>query len=208
MPQNWYNKSFVKISDVLANIKEITSSISKIKGVKSVYVWGSFLENEKNPTETIKDLDIVAKTSIFSEDLLSINDDENYSALKMASSQLENEGFDPKAVGFTKEFINITKFSIDHWAISNDRKILHWGSIISDENERKEIQKEAEVFASFETGVSKKNIKTANKQVQQRWSVLYDHHINKYTKDMPKSWYFLDCDYSKTFKIMRRLSHG
>jgi hypothetical protein len=205
MSQNWYSKSLIKIADVLKNIKEIASSVSKIKGVKSVYIWGSFLENKNNPLSTIKDLDLVAKTGLYSEDLLSINDDNNHSALKMASSKLEGEGFDPKSVLFTKSFIDITKFGVDHWAISSDKKILHWGSVISDEEERKEIQKEAEDFASFEIGMDKKAIKKANSKIQDRWSVLYDHHVNKYLKDMPKGWYEIECDYSKTFKKMERL---
>lgn len=200
----WYKKSQIKIYDIISHLPEILKQVSSIKKVKNLYVWGSFLKKENDKDAIIKDLDIVACADLFSEDLLSIENNE-FSPLKMASSQLEENGYDPEAVNFTKEFIKITKLNIDHWAISNDKKILHWGNVIADENERKEIIKEAQDFASFEIGIKKQQLKNADKNIKQRWEVLFDHHYNKYLKEVPESWYKIDCDFQKALKSMRKI---
>lgn len=200
----WYKKSQIKISDIVSHLPEITKQIHSIDKVKNIYIWGSFLENEKKEDAIIKDLDIVVSVDLFSEDLLSIENNE-FSPLKMASSQLEENGYDPNAVNFTKEFIKITKLNIDHWTISSDKKILHWGSVIADENERKEIIKEAQNFAFFETGIKKQQLNKAGEGIKQRWEVLFDHHYNKYLNDVPESWYKIDCDFQKALKNMRKI---
>ncbi len=107
MGNSWYKKSMPTIITVEANINNIAKNISDINGVKSVLVWGSFVKNAKKKNSVIRDLDIIAVSDIFSEDLLSITNDNIYSPFNLSVTELEDEGFDPKAVQFTKSFIKI-----------------------------------------------------------------------------------------------------
>ena len=123
---SWYKKSMPTVKDVKPHLQEIAQLVKSIEGVNDIFVWGSLAKNMNRNSFIIKDIDIIAKNNFFSEDLLAIIDDIN-SPFKMASSQeLESEGFDPLAVSFTKSFIGLKKFNLDHWAISKDNKLLHW----------------------------------------------------------------------------------
>ena len=95
----WYKKSLLKVKDIEKLLPNITKSIKDLKGVKEVYVWGSYLNKENNKNSIIKDVDILAKTIFNSGDFLSIINDE-MSPLTMTKEALEDEGFDPKVVKF------------------------------------------------------------------------------------------------------------
>ena len=41
--------------------------------------------------------------------------------------------------------------------------------------------------------LSKSKLKTANKNTQKRWIVLYEHYVNKHLKDIPQGWYETNC---------------
>ena len=144
MGNSWYKKSMPTIITVEANIDNIAKKISAINGVKSVLAWGSFVKNAQKKYSVIRDLDIIAVSNIFSEDLLSITNDNICSPFNLSVTELEDEGFAPKAVKFTKAFINIKDYNVDHWAISSDKKLLHWGAFIENKDHWEEIKEQAE----------------------------------------------------------------
>jgi len=185
---SWYKRALPKIKDVTPHIEEIAQTIKKISGIDALLLWGSFIKYADNPNHIIKDIDLIAKTSFFSEDLITISDNEDYLFQKTAEI-LEEEGFDPKCVNFTKEFLSFKDYNIDHWAISNDDKLLHWGIISESRDGWDELKKEAEKYADSMTG-NKKLSKL--KQIEKdQWSKLYDFYVNKALakSKAPTGWY-------------------
>lgn len=187
----WYKSSFLTIKDVKPHLHSIAQTIKDINGVNNVFIWGSYLKKKNQPNEIIKDLDIIASTDFFSEDFISIIDDE-FSPLNMKPEILEDEGFDPRVVAFTKKILKMSQYHIDPWVISNDEKILHWGPVINDKGEWEEVKKDAQSYANFGMDINNKILKTANEKTQKHWKILYDHFINKYLKGIPRGWYELE----------------
>ena len=185
---SWYKKTLLTVKDIQKFLPVIAKSINELDGVKNVYIWGSCLDNKN---AIIKDIDILAETDFFSEDFLSIIDNET-SPLKMNTETLENEGFNPNVVMFTKDFLKIVQNKVNPWVISNNKKILHWGAIVNDHKEWQEIKEEAEKYAFFEMNLSKLKLKIANQNTQKRWIVLYEHYINRHLKGIPQGWYELN----------------
>ena len=204
MGNSWYKKSMPKISLVKENIDNIVKKILKINGVKSVFAWGSFVKNK--PNSVIRDLDLIASTDIFSEDLLSITDDEINSPFNLSTTQLENEGFDPKAVKFTKSFLAIKDYNVDHWAMSNDKKIFHWGACIENKDHWNEIKEKAEKYAKEETSVDRKSLNKANQRMKNRWTAKYDHWVSKYLMGIPQGWFELKYDVNDVLKEAKNLT--
>lgn len=183
MSGSWYKNSMPKIKDVIKHLNVICNDISNITHVKKAYVWGSFLDNYNNKNFPLRDLDIIVKTNIISDDLLSV-DKGSFSLKKEAAIDL---GFDPDSISFTKQYTNISNFNIDHWAISKDNKLLHWGPFIESKHEWDELKKEAEHYAEEVLGEKRQNIKSANKL--NKWMSEHDFHISLYLKEMPQGWY-------------------
>jgi hypothetical protein len=205
MGNSWYKKSMPTIVTVEANINNIAKNISEIDGVKSVLVWGSFVKNAQKKNSVIRDLDIIAVSNIFSEDLLSITDDNIYSPFNLSVPELEDEGFDPKAVQFTKAFINIKDYNVDHWAISSDKKLLHWGAFIENKDHWEEIKEQAEKHAQKETKTNRKNLHKASQLTKNRWTNNYNHWVNKHLAGMPEGWYELKCDINEILKETQKI---
>jgi len=177
-----------KVGDILPDLSSIGEEIGSIKGVKKVYAFGSLAQNKDNPKYRIKDIDIAVKTSFNSEDLISINQ----STLSNKISFLEEEGFDVDAVKFSKAFTSINEKGIDHWAISSDNKLLHWGPIMTDKFDADELKEEAEKYASSETGLDSSKIHKASDNKVQNWYSTYKSYINKEFENMPSGWYQAD----------------
>lgn len=186
MSKNWYKKSMPTIRQIKPFISEIAKTIKNIPGVREVRAWGSFINNANTPDFIIKDIDLIAVNDFYSEDLLSISENNTF---HLSTSELINEGYDPLTVAFTQTFTDLKKYNIDHWAISGDDKLLHWGPIPEKESDWEEIKKEADTYASFMTGVQRIKLNKTNQQIKNRWSVLFDHHINKNLSGMPHGWY-------------------
>jgi len=203
MGSSWYKKSMPKISVVKENLDDMVKKIMKINGVKSVLAWGSFIKNK--PNSVIRDLDLIAVSDIFSEDLLSITDDEINSPFNLSTAQLEDEGFDPKAVKFTKSFLAIKKYNVDHWAISSDKKIFHWGACIENKDHWNEIKTKAEKYAKEATKIDRKNLHKASQRAKNKWTSRYDHWVNKYLMDIPKGWFELKCNVNEVLKETKNL---
>jgi len=200
----WYKKSLLKVKDIKPHLMSIAKLILNINDVECVYVWGSYSKNKNSPDYIIKNLDLISKTKLFSEDFISIIDDES-SPLKIAESKLEDEGFDPRVVLITKELLKIKRHYIDPWIISSDKKLLHWGPVVNDVEEWNETKQLAEKYANFEMNLTKNKLKKASDSIQNRWKVLYDHHINKYLRGIPNGWYELQYEYNQLLNEMEKI---
>jgi len=187
MRETWYKKCMPKIKDVEKQLPSIISNIKKINGIKSVYAWGSYRNNYEDPDFRIKDLDIIARTSFNSEDLISISDKIIDAGLN--DLLLIEQGYDPNVVKFSGEFIKIKDFNIDHWAITEDNKLLHWGAIVVDKEESDDFNKEAEKYAQKETGINRNKINKSSLQKRNSWYNSYHTFITKFFSNMPSGWY-------------------
>ena len=185
--ESWYKKCMPKIKDVKPHLSDLSKKIKKIDGVKDVYVWGSYARKNNDPNFRIKDLDIIVKTGFNSGDLVSVDKD---IINKICSNRyLEVNGYDPSAVDFSKKFINLVKHNIDHWTISSDKKLLHWGAIINNKEENDDISQEAEKYAKTQTTYSRKKINKCSAETRKNWYEHYCHYINNYFTNMPTGWY-------------------
>ena len=183
---SWYKKSMPMVKDVKPYLKDIYAKISKIKGVTDVYICGSLSKNINNPSFRLRDIDIIAVNNLHSEDLLSITD-YNPSLFNLKTSNLEEEGYDPNSIEFTKDFIAVN--NIDHWAVSKDNFLLHWGAMIEDKEEWDEIKQEAENNAEYITGISRKRLSKASSDNIKEWVYNHDKYIKNILSDMPNGWY-------------------
>ncbi len=175
-----------KIKDIKPYISASMSDFKKMDGVKSVYLWGSYSENIDKPNHRIRDIDVLARTKFHSGDLISID---NKIVKEICSIRyLENQGYDPASVYFSKKFLKLAKY-IDCWAISSDRKLLHWGPIFVNKKESEDMNVEAEIYASKLTGVERKKINKSSETVRKNWYNNYYKYINQQFKDMPTGWY-------------------
>lgn len=186
MGNSWYKKSMLTVQTVKANIKDIANKIESIEGVKKIYAWGSFARNIKSKDYILRDLDIIVKTDFISGDLLSISE-EPINLFNLKQSSLIEEGFNPRAISFTKEYLKFKDFNIDHWAISKDNKLLHWGPTLESKSDYDAIKKEAEFYADLTVG--KDRFSLNSNQKKKRWLNEHDHHLEKYLEGMPDGWY-------------------
>ncbi len=183
----WYQKAFPRIKDIKPYISKIAKEIKGIDEVKSLYLWGSCHNNFDNPDFRVKDIDIIAKVDFESGDLISINED--IKSRDPSDKYLEEEGFFPAAIKFSQKYIDIAKYSVDHWAISSDKKLLHWGPILRTKEESIEIKKEAENYAEEETGYNKEKVVKSSQKIKNSWYKHHEYYINRYLSGMPSGWY-------------------
>lgn len=187
MKLSWYQQCMPRIKDIEPHLIKIAGEIKKIAGVKSFYVWGSYAKNHNNPQFRVKDIDIIVKNTFHSGDLVAL--DENIIKTSNSYDFLEEQGFSPEAIKFSKELLSFNKYNIDHWAISADKKLLHWGPISVNKEESDDINKEAENYASNHTGCNRKRINGSSNNVRDNWYKLYHDYMNKIFADMPFGWY-------------------
>jgi len=176
-----------KIKNIEPYIKETIASLKNIDGVKSVHIWGSYSKNINKPNTRIKDIDVLAKTNFHSGDLLAI--DNKIVKSICSNNYLENQGYDPSAIKFSKHFLTFTKYNVDCWAISGDRKLIHWGPICINKKESEDINKEEEKYAYKNTGTEKKKINTSSEHVRKNWYNHYCYYLNQCFGGMPTGWY-------------------
>ena len=176
-----------KIKDIEPYIYNVLKKFKKAEGIKNLYIWGSYARNIDKLNYRIRDIDILARTNFHSGDLLSI--DNNIIKDICTDKYLENQGYDPFAIKFSKSFLGLTKYNIDCWAISSDRELLHWGPIYVNKEESEDASKEAEKYAFKITGVNRKKINKLSENNRNNWYNHYSNYINKCFKDMPTGWY-------------------
>ncbi len=181
-----------KIKDVKKHLSATIEGIKKSDGVLSLYVWGSVAENFDIPNFRIRDIDIIATTDFHSGDLISI--DKEILEEKYSEEELENQGYSPEAIKFSNDFLELKKYNVDHWVISSDNKLLHWGPISPSKEESDEISKEASEHASKEVGLCRDKIHKASLAVRENWYDEHHKYLMRLLSDMPSGWYLSDSD--------------
>lgn len=184
---SWYEKCMPRVQDIKDNISEALKEFKTTDGVKTLYILGSYAYNINNPDFRVRDIDVLAKTEFNSGDLLAVDDkviQDNY-----ANDYLEDQGYAPRAIKFSKKFLDLSKYNIDCWAISCDRKLLHWGPIFINETESRNMGEEAENYASHSSGLSRKKINTSSETQRKNWFNHYAKYVNRYFQGMPSGWY-------------------
>jgi len=190
MSKNWYKQSMPTIRQIKPFIKDVINKINTINGVNSVFLWGSCAKHIKNNQFVLKDIDIVAVNDFIAEDLLSITNIQP-NPFNLSKDLLEDQGFNPNVVDFTDKYIKLNTCNINHWALSSNKKLLHWGAIPFDKIDWEETKKEAEAYAQQYTGLSKEQLKKTSQINKNKWSTHYDIYYNKYLSKMPTGWYEL-----------------
>jgi predicted nucleotidyltransferase len=201
----WYDRAIPKINDIMPYLKEAAKSISTNSQVKNVYAWGAVAENIANEESRVKDIDILIECNFDSGDLLAI-DNSYEGALKIAKSELEDLGFNPSAVSFTQSLLKLKAPSIDFWAISKDKKLLHWGPITETIEEWKQVRKEAETRAEETTKLTKKEVLSACESDRKKWHQAYETYIQDYSNGCPQGWYASQNDVDKIFEKTTKIS--
>ena len=190
MTIKWYDKFFPSVEESLPAASDIAKQLKEASGVKEVYAWGSLAEYQDEPEYHVRDIDLLVKTSFHSEDLEAVTDSVIGQGLNKEA--LENDGYNPDAVHFTKKFLDVDIPLLDRWVISSDDKLLHWGSMIADQEEAEEVRKEAENYAKSESGLDRKKVKKAAKSKHSNWYEFYKSYISKQVADAPSGWYRSD----------------
>jgi len=204
MTTSWYKKSMPTVQSITEHLPKLACRVYGIDNVQSVLLWGSVAQNLQKPNYMPKDLDIIAVTNFYSEDLASITNDDN-SPFNMTRDALEDDGYDPDAVDFTKRYINIKDFNIDHWALSSDNKLLHWGATIEDQQEWMEIKQEAETYANDLSPTAYNKLHKASNTRKQNWLLNYNQYINKFLSQAPEGWYLSKIDASIAIESAKKL---
>ncbi len=184
---SWYEKCMPKVKDIKPNISKALSKFKNIDGVKSLYVWGSYARNIDSPDFRVRDIDILAKTRFDSGDLLSISN--NIIKGDYTDEHLENQGYDPNSVKFSKKFLDLSKYNIDCWVISSDRKLLHWGPVPINKDDSNSVNKEAENYANRSSGMTRKKINKSSEIHRRNWFDHYIQYVDKCFEGMPTGWY-------------------
>jgi hypothetical protein len=184
---NWYKKHMPCVKDIAAELPSVAAEIKQIAGVKEVLAIGSYVEYRDNPNYVLKDVDLIARTEFDSGDLMAVED--GSTAFLMRPDELEDYGFNPKAVRFTKAFLGVKRCNVDHWVISSDEKLLHWGAIPDTHEEWSEIHKEAEATATRKTGVDRKGLRVADEDGRRAWKKAYDMHLRKFVSKNVSGWF-------------------
>lgn len=197
---NWYTKSMPTVKDIKPFINQICAEIKNISGVKDIYLYGSYADNINNAKFICKDIDLIAATEFDSGDLLAI-DNSKYSALKIHPNDLEDEGFNPAAVAFTKKFLSYGQYQIDHWATSSDNKLLHWGAIPENKEDWQEIHIEAEHTANKTIGTTNRAGLAKKSEMQRKeWKDIYNRCVKKHLSTISTGWFASDANLDSVFE--------
>lgn len=184
----WYEQAIPRIKDALPSIKDMALQIKACKFVENVYAWNSFADNYDKQDERLKQFDLLIQTKINSGDLLAIDTKET-KIFKMSSENLEDMGYNPHAVMFTKNLLQMKPAFIDFYALGKDKKVLHLGPITETLEEYKSIQKEAESKTIELTGFSELSFDNLTSSQRKKWQQVYDEYLKKYTSGCPQGWY-------------------
>ena len=179
-----------RIKDVQPHLSEIVSSLKNIEGVRDIFVWGSYADNIHNENFRLRNIDILARTRFFSDDLLSVDKNIIKEAIKI--EELEDSGYDPQCVEFSQKFTQLSQYNINHWTISSDKKLLHWGPISESFKEGFSINNDAHKYALKETGISRNQLNLTSEKNRNNWYNCFSKYIKNYTENMPSWWYKIE----------------
>jgi len=186
---HWYERAQPTVQFLLEDVKSSIETISSIEGVDSVKVWGSFAENIKKATASVKEVDLVISCNFNSGDLLAIDKGSN-GPFDIPFSDLEDEGFNPLAVSLTKKLIkSCSTFNPEFWVVSRDQKLLHWGPVYDTIEEWKEVRKSADSKAEEITGIDRSSLHKSSKSDISNWFGIYEETIKEAAIAGPMGWY-------------------
>ena len=203
MSNSWYKKLMPRVQDIKKQLPEMATQIKKIDGVKSVYICGSYIENEKKPDYVLRDIDIIAEVDIPSEDLLAITDNTDGQIFNMTKGELEEDGFNPTAINFTKKFTSLCENNVDHWAISSNNQLLHLGPIHDNLEDWEEAKEKSERYANVGTG--SKRQKLAKQKTKDDWYQRFKEQFNLSFAGSPFGWYKSSLTKSDIIKKIQKL---
>ena len=187
---NWYEKCLPRIKEIRFSLKEVLKDFWARNDVKGIYIWGSYAKNISKPNFRIKNIDVIAETDFISEDLIAIQN--SIISKNLSAEQLIKQGYSPFAVDFSKAFSSIKQFNINPWAISSDKKFLHFGAISVNKEESDEICKSAEKFANDVNNTTKKEILKSSEEIRENWYSSYKDYLHQYYQNMPSGWYQME----------------
>ena len=185
MGESWYRKCMPRVAEVKEILPDMAKSLKAIAGVKSIRIFGSLVEHFDDPNFRVKDIDVIACTPFHSGDLLAINKD----MLSYKTDYLEEEGYDPEAVQFSRDFTRYAQYPIDHWVYSSDKKLLHWGPFVTRKDDAAEVKGEAEAFATQKTGFNLSKLAKANDENRRVWHTSFREYLNRQFDSMPTGWF-------------------
>ena len=207
---SWYKQLMPTIKEAKSYVKSYVEDSDTLPGLKDVYAHGYFAKNINKNNEKIKRAEIIFDSDYYSEDLISISQKDEFTGqppFKMSRESLEDYGYNPDAVNFTKHAIKMENNNqdFDIWCISSDDKILHWGAVPEDPEELEEIKSESESIAEHVTGITRDNLEKASSTERNEWLKAYDQHFNQYTNNMPKGWYITNHDKDELLQESKKI---
>lgn len=188
----WYNRIMPTVEELEPLLKESAQIISNLPGVEEVRAWGTYAECSHQKKTPIREVDLLIKCSFNSGDMLAIEKGP-MGPFSLPYSELEEEGFNIKAINFTKKLLKSCQFNAEFWSLSSDNKLLHWGPVSDTIDEWKEIRKNAEEKAETETGLTIKTIKQATQEQAKEWIQLYENALRVFINKGPIGWYQSYC---------------
>ena len=175
--------------------KSVLSSAEKIcslPGASSVKAWGSYAENLSKKSSRVREVELLVTCSFDSGDLLAIEKGP-MGPFGIPSDELEELGFNPRAVRFTKGLLKACSFPVDLWSYSSDNKLLHWGPVADTIDEWKAIRKQSEETAEQRTGFCRKTLKKASEEEAKEWIRSYEESLRSFISKGPLGWYESAC---------------
>lgn len=185
---SWYNRIIPTIKEIEPLLEKSSQKIHSLPGVKEIMAWGTYAENIHHKETPIREIELLVKCSFDSGDLLSIEKGP-MGPFNIPFNELEEEGFNPQAVKFTKGLVKCCEFNADFWCMSSDNKLLHWGPVSDTIEEWKTVRKNAEDKAEHKTGFSRKNLKNSTQEEAKEWIKIYENTLRLFVNKGPLGWY-------------------
>lgn len=176
------------IKELEPKVLASAEAICLIPGVKSVYSWGNYADCFSKKDTPIREVELLVLSSFNSGDLLAI-DRGPMGPFNIAKDELEDLGFNPQAVSFTKHLLKKCEFRTEFWTLSSDKKLLHWGPVSDTIEEWKELRIQAEEKAEEKTGFCRKTLKKADQQKAKEWIQSYEDSLQSFINKGPLGWY-------------------
>ena len=189
MNTSWYKRIFPKVSEVAKALPAIAEKLLSIPAVREVRVWGFAAGHRERSSLPVRDLDIIVAAGIPSEDLLSITGELGDDLFSLSPDALEEEGYNPEAITFTNRYVSCKDYNMDHWCISADNVLMHFGPITSSQSEWGIIRSEAEEYAVKVTKISMSEIHRCSRSRKSEWYWNYKKFVDMQLEHMPGGWY-------------------
>jgi len=128
--QNWYKIALFKeavpyIKDIQPVIYDIGEAVKSMGHVSEVYVFGSFV-NMNDINYHMKDLDIVALVDFTQQQMRQCVFGDSYIMFDEPCKDVEE---------FTNKYVSsFVQYNLDPWVITSDDFLLHWGSLIDEDD--------------------------------------------------------------------------